>query len=61
MVIGRPPRPVYELEDMNGTLIQEQFYVEELTAVRVTKRTTYKIDNILDSVLGTAFLNISSV
>ena len=42
------PRPVYELEDLNGRLIEGQFYSEELTAVRVTKRTTYKKYKILD-------------
>ena len=47
-VIRRKPLPVYELEDPNGTLIEVQFYEEELTAVRVTKRRVYKIDKILD-------------
>jgi hypothetical protein len=47
-VIRRTPRPVYELEDLNGTLIDGQFYGEELTPVRVTKRSVYKIDKILD-------------
>jgi len=32
----------------NGTLIEGQFYWEELTRVRVTKRTVYKIDKILN-------------
>ena len=45
-VIPRTPRPVYELEDLNGTLTEEQFYVEELTPVRITKRSVYKIDKI---------------
>jgi hypothetical protein len=48
-VIHRTPRPVYELEDLNGTFFEGQFYGEELTPVRVTKRTTYKIDRILDN------------
>ena len=47
-VIRRTPRLVYELEDLNGTLIEGQFYVEYLTPVRVTKPTVYKIDKILD-------------
>jgi transposase InsO family protein len=47
-VIHRNPRPVYELQDLNKTLIDGQFYNEELTPVRITKRTTYKIDKILD-------------
>jgi hypothetical protein len=45
----RSPRPVYELEDINKTPIDGQFYGEELTPVRITKRTTYKIDKILDN------------
>jgi hypothetical protein len=47
-VICRTPLPVYELEDLSGTLIEGQFYVEELTSVRVTKRSVYKKDKILD-------------
>jgi hypothetical protein len=47
-VIRRIPRPVYELEDLNHTPIDGQFYAEELTPVRISKRTTYKIDKILD-------------
>jgi hypothetical protein len=47
-VIHRRPRAVYELVDLNGTPIDSQFYQEELTPVRITSRTTYKIDKILD-------------
>jgi hypothetical protein len=47
-VIYRTPRPVYVLEDLNQPLIEGQFYGEELTPVRVTERTEYKINNILD-------------
>ena len=47
-VIKRKLRPVYELEDLNKTPIEGQFYQEELTAVRIRKETTYKIDKILD-------------
>jgi len=36
------------LEDLNGTLIEGQFYGEELTVVRVPKRTTYKTGKTLD-------------
>jgi len=46
-VIDRRPRPLYELEDLNGTPIKGQFYQEELTLVRVTRCTVYKIDKIL--------------
>ena len=41
-------RVVYELEDLNGTPIDGQFYSEELTPVRISSRTTYKINKILD-------------
>jgi len=47
-VIERRPRPLYEMEDLNGTPTDGQFYQEELTSVRVTGRTVYKIDKILD-------------
>jgi hypothetical protein len=47
-VIPKNPRPVYELEDLNRTPIEGQFYAEELTPVRISKRTNYKIDKILD-------------
>ena len=30
------PRPVYELEDLNGTLMKGQFYADELTPIYVT-------------------------
>ena len=46
-VIRRTPRPVYELEDRNGTLIERQFHGEGLTTFRVTKRSVCKIDKIL--------------
>jgi len=47
-VIDRWPRVVYELENLNGTPIDGQFYREELTPVRITDQTSYKIDKILD-------------
>ena len=47
-VIRKTPRPVYELDDLNRTLIEGQFQIEELTPVRVTKSSVYKIDKILD-------------
>ena len=46
--ILRRPRVVYEIEDLNGTPIDGQFYSEELTLVRITSRTTYRIDKIMD-------------
>jgi len=33
---------------VNGTLIEGQFYGEELTPVRVTKRSVFKKDKMLD-------------
>jgi hypothetical protein len=39
-VIRRIPRPVYELEDLNTSPIDGQFYAEELTPVRISKSTT---------------------
>ena len=48
-VIHRRPRVVYELEDLNGTPIDGQFYSEELTPVRIISRTTYNINKILDT------------
>jgi len=50
-VIHRRPRDVYELEDLNGTPIDGQFYSVGLTHVRITSRTTYKINKILDEIV----------
>jgi len=38
---------VYELVDLNQKVIDRQFFNEELTPVRITKRTTFQIDKIL--------------
>jgi hypothetical protein len=46
-VFHRSPRPVYELQDLNGKLIDGQFYQEELSTVRISRRTTNKVDKIL--------------
>jgi hypothetical protein len=46
-VIRRRPRPVSNLQDLNNTPIDGQFYQEELVAVRISKRKEYKIDKIL--------------
>jgi hypothetical protein len=48
-VIRRTRRPVYELEDLNRKVIDGQFYNEELTPVRIKKRTNFKIDKILST------------
>jgi len=47
-VIHRGPRVFYELEDLNDTLIDAQFYQEDLSPVRITSRTTYSIDKIME-------------
>jgi len=47
-VVDRRTRAVYERADLNGTLIEVQFYREELITVRITDRTSYKMDKILD-------------
>jgi len=46
--IDRIPRTVYELDDLNRTPIDGQFYQQGLAPVRVTRRAVYKIDKILD-------------
>jgi hypothetical protein len=48
-VIRRIPRPLYELEDLNQKLIGGQFFNEDSSPVRITKRTTFKIDKILST------------
>jgi hypothetical protein len=40
---------VYELEDLSREVIDGQFYNEDLTPVRITKHTTFKIDKILST------------
>jgi len=47
-IIHRRPRAAYELEELNDTPIDGQFYREKLTPVRITYRTSYKINKILD-------------
>jgi hypothetical protein len=47
-VIKRRLRPLYELHDLNDTPIDGQFYQEELSPVRISKQTVYKIDKILE-------------
>ena len=48
-VVRRTPRPLYELRDLRGTPIEGQFYNEEVTPVKITRRTAYKIDKIMDT------------
>jgi hypothetical protein len=40
---------MYELEDLNRKAIDGEFYNEELTPVRITKHTVFKIENILST------------
>lgn len=42
--VYRTPRSVYELEDLRGQQIDGKIDAEELKTLRLTKRTTYKID-----------------
>ena len=46
-VIRRTPRPVHELEGLNGKVIDGQFYGEELKPVRISRRTKFQKDKIL--------------
>jgi hypothetical protein len=48
-VIPRTPSPVNGLEDLNRKVIDGQFHNEELTRVRITKCTIFKIDKILST------------
>jgi hypothetical protein len=48
-VIPHSPQPVYELEDLNNTPIEGNFYSYELTPVQIIKSTLYDIDKILGS------------
>ena len=47
IIVYRIPRPVCQLEDWNKTPIDGQFYGEEFTPVRISKRTMNHIDKIL--------------
>ena len=42
------PLPVYESEDLRGVSIDGQFYAEDLTPFKITKRIEYLVDTILD-------------
>ena len=43
----KTPRPVYKLEDLPRRQIDGQFYAEEVSPARITKRTMYNVDKIL--------------
>jgi xanthine dehydrogenase molybdopterin-binding subunit B len=47
-VVHRTPRQFFELEELRGQENEGHFYTEELSPVRITKQTTYKIDKILN-------------
>jgi hypothetical protein len=47
-VVPRSPRTIYELVDLNKKVIDGQFYHEQLSPVRLTKRSTFKVNEILD-------------
>jgi len=48
-VLRRSPRHLYELENLLGESIDGQLYAEELTPVKICKKTEYLVDKILDS------------
>jgi transposase InsO family protein len=48
-VIKHSPQPVYELCDLNDSVIDGHFYNYELTPVKITSSTIYDIDKILGS------------
>jgi hypothetical protein len=47
--VERSSRPVCELVDLRCEPKYWQFYVEELTPVKISRRTEYLVDKILDS------------
>jgi len=47
-VIERWPRVFYKLEDLKNMPVDGQSFREELTPVRITDRTAYKVDKILN-------------
>jgi len=54
-VIHRRLRVVYELGDVSGPPKFGQFYQEKLTPARITTRTNYNIDKILDKRVSRGF------
>ena len=59
-VIKRAPRPVYEQVGLKKTPNDGQFYQKELTAVRVTQSTVYKITSNIGQEGETRHYGISS-
>jgi hypothetical protein len=49
---------VYELQDLRGESIDGQQYLEELTAVKITRKTEYQVDYQWTRVSGAALANI---
>jgi hypothetical protein len=47
------------MKDLNRKVIDGQFYNEELTPVRITKRTTFQIDKNLGKGSDAAFVSTS--
>jgi hypothetical protein len=46
-ILYKTPRPVYEVEDLNKSPNDGLFYGAELTPVRISKRTVYRIDKVI--------------
>jgi hypothetical protein len=59
-VIKKRPRPVYDLEDLNNTPIDGEFYQEELVPVRISKRKYTKSIKSCVNALGRALGKCSS-
>jgi len=51
-VVRSNQRPVYELEDSQGREREVYFYAKEMNPVLISKRTTYKMENILKNRSG---------
>jgi hypothetical protein len=47
--LHRSPRLVCEFEDLRGGPIDWQFYAQELTPFKITGRTEYQVNKILDT------------
>jgi len=56
-VIEKSPQPVYELEDLNKTPLEGQFYQKELTPVRVSKQTN-ELDAAFESIFSVGVITV---
>jgi hypothetical protein len=49
MVVRRFLQPSYEIEDLHKTPTRGQFYNKELTSVKITDKTMYRIDQMVNT------------